>query len=71
MHIHIHIHIRIYIYIYTYTYTYTNYGNLDTGLLQLARGRCLSRGGARDWIDILKSYWPGAGVSREGAPGIG
>ena len=28
------------------------------------------RGGARDWINILKSYWPGAGVFPErGRPG--
>ena len=34
----------------------------------LARGRCPRRfRGARDWINILKSYWPGAGVRGDSA----
>ena len=35
----------------------------------LDRGRCRPKGRVRGWIAILKSYWPGAGVARRGAPG--
>ena len=39
IHTHTYTHTHTHIHTYIHTYTYINYGNLDTGLLQLARGR--------------------------------